>query len=305
MLYLASCYDEGRSASRSASFSHAVLSSKQFHRDDFLCSLPSQRYLNEPFNGEVKPGIYKQCRFAPLMLYKKASSVSHQFAHDLFSAEVLTLMGWELTPEYEDKQMLFELAAGVNLITPHAFYYTLGRGTVKDCPPSYFFQQPFFPMQKEMFAKWTRIAAMLRRGAFHGDMLLLRSGRIAAMQNGRKLASFHDSESVFEARILSSLPDIDNYEKLETSTVMRLHRAHIGFDFGDESFLKDASVIDGCLKIGDRSFRTLCAPIPVPVESRTSSPLPAVRNNSPHGVLCILNDWRLRKDWKRFLSFPD
>lgn len=296
LLYLGHlCYDEGPLRIEISGFGSAM----PYYRletipsvDDFLCSLPSQRYLNEPFNGEVKPGIYKQCRFAPLMLYKKASSVSHQFANDLFSAEVLTLMGWGLTPEYEDKQMLFELAAGVNLITPHAFYYTLGRGTVKDCPPSYSFQQPFFPIQKEMFAKWTRIANMLRRGAFHGDMLLLRSGNVAAMQNGRKRASFHDSESVFEARVLCSMPDLDNYEKLEANTVLRLHRAHIGFDFGDESFLKDASVIDGCLKIGDRSFLTVMLP-PIPGLSAESQELLNRFRASggtvlPHGVFCGL-----------------
>ncbi len=288
------CYDEGPLRIEVSGYG----SSMPYYRletipaiDDFLCDLPSQRYLDEPFTGALSPGVSRETRFAPLMLYKKASSVSHQYARDLFSAEVLTLLGWKLTPAYEDKQMLFELAMGVNLITPHAFYYTLGRGTVNDCPPSYFFQQSYFPFEFAMFATWTRIAGLLRRGTFHAPLLLLRNRRVTALQNGAKLTFAHDSESRFEPRTLSSAPDLNAVERLEAHTVLRLHRAHVGFDFGDESFLEDDASItpDGWFRLGDMTYSAVMLPPLDDLDPATEALLKVFRKKGgtvlPHGLL--------------------
>ncbi len=300
------CYDEGPLRVEIPGYG----SSMPYYRletipaiDDFLCTLPSQRYLDEPFTGAVRPGVVRECRYPPLMLYKKASSVAHQYANDLMSTEVLTALGWQLTPEYADKQMRFETAMGVNLITPHAFYYTLGRGTVNDCPPSYFFQQPCFPFACGMFAAWTRIAGLLRRGTFHAPLLLLRNRRLAALQNGGKLAWAFDSESTFEPRTLSSAPDLNAVERVEVHTVLRLHRAHVGFDFGEESFLADDASItpEGRFRLGKMTYSAVMMPPLDDLDPATHARLDEFRKRGgsvlPHGLLRgLVPDLDLRGD---------
>ena len=288
------CYDEGPLRVEISGYG----SSMPYYRletipaiDDFLCDLPSQRYLNEPFTGAVKPGVVRECRYPPLMLYKKVSSVAHQFANDLVSTEVLTALGWRLTPAFADKQMRFEIAMGVNLITPHAFYYTLGRGTVNDCPPSYFFQQPGFPFMGAMFDTWTRMAELLRRGTFHAPLLLLRNRRLAALQNGAAVAWAFDSESTFEPRTLSAAPDLNAVERVEVHTVLRLHRAHVGFDFGEESYLADDAAItpDSRIRIGRMTYSAVMLPPLDDLDPATTAWLDTFRKQGgaviPHGLL--------------------
>lgn len=259
--------------------------------DDFLSVLPSQRYLSEPFTGAISPGVVRECRYAPLMLFKKVASIAHQFANDLISAEVLTALGWGTTPAFADKQMRFEIGMGVNLITPHAFYYTLGRGTLRDCPPSYFFQQPCFPYMGAMFAAWTRMAQVLRRGTYHAPLLLLRNHRLAALQHGGMLAWAFDSESTFEPRTLAAAPDTDAAERVEVHTVLRLHRAHVGFDFGEETVLaRDATITpEGHVRIGRMTYSAVMLPPLDDLEPATTAWIEEFQKQGgtviPHGLL--------------------
>lgn len=235
--------------------------------DDFLIDMVDQRYLYHTFSfGENRTHNKSDILRFPLVLYKFASSVAHQFAHDIFSAEVLTFLSWRCTPRFMDKQMLFEAAAGVNLITPHGFYYTMGGNTCHDCPPSYFFQQPFFPFASAMFSKWTHAAELLLRGKFRADLLVIHPKNIVSLENGLMI------DPHFTPRTKLATPALADFERDFCDTVRKLHALHVGFDFGDEDIMASgAKVENGRIVIGDMSYSAVLLPPRVKVTEQTKS----------------------------------
>lgn len=210
--------------------------------DDFLCDLDDQRYLAHPFSEDGMRHLPIGARTTPLLNYKLAASAAEQFANGRFSAETLTFLGWEVTPDFIQKQMLFELGMGVNFITHHAYYYRVDGGTEKDCPPSYFFQQPYYPIFAEQNKVWTRIADLLARGKSTAKHLVIWPETLLSLAGGSDIAEISDDRTpvkLAEERLMDLL--------------LKRHREHIAFDFGEESML---TVRDGKLCVGNCLYDT-------------------------------------------------
>ena len=224
--------------------------------DDFLCDLKDQRYLGQRTAGSAERFLSASVPVrSPLMLYKYGSSIAHQFSHDLLSCECLTFLLWDRTTDFFDLQMLFEIGMGVNLFTPHANYYTVGGVTKKDCPPSYFYQQPGFDRFGEMFATWTHAAELLLRGKFHGDLLLLLPARMWERQYGK------DSIPTFVPQFPHEGLTVAQVEESLSIATFELMRRHIGFDYGDERIVAaEATLASGKLCVGNQCYSTILLP---------------------------------------------
>ena len=237
--------------------------------DDFLVDLDDQRYLSHLVNAgrhALTPAEGPDVSRAPLLLYKSASTIAHQFAGNALSCECLTYLGWSKTPAYIDRQMAFEIAMGVNLMTPHAFYYTIGDGTQDDCPPSYFFQQPWFRMASPLYQRWAEAAQLLSRGRFHATTLLPYPAAITSGLDGREVSS------TFRCRVPASRSySLAEQERALARSVCELCRRHVGFDFLDERFLDDVNVDAGLLKVGDMAYSTVLLPPCVSLLPKTKS----------------------------------
>ncbi len=225
-----------------------------FHRhehipgiDDYLSIMDDCRYLKHAVN---KHGV------SALPLFKSGASVAHQQGHGLFSCECLAGTGWDFTMAQQDRQMLFEIAMGVNLLTPHAAYYTVGGPGKKDFPPSYFFQQPYWPLWQIMAEKWTRSATLLRRGTFQADTLLIYPSRSAwARHTGQDIISDFATRCAANEFSVSSL-------ELATNQVMReLLRLKVGFDLADETeSVARGKVVGKGLQLGSMIYHTVIIP---------------------------------------------
>ena len=255
------CCDEGPASSAIKAFTAAMpyLRHETIPSiDDFLIDLDDQRYLCHLVNAGrhfLTPSDGDDAARAPLLLYKQGSSIAHQFARNAFSCECLTYLGWDRSPAYLDRQMAFEIAMGVNLMTPHAFYYTIGGVAKHDCPPSYFFQQPWSRMAAPFFKRCTEAAQLLGRGRYHASTLLPYPAAFASALDG----------SGVSASFPCRLPATEGYSLAEqergfAATVRELCRRHVGFDFLDEHLLDDARVEDGYLIIGEMRYGTVLLP---------------------------------------------
>ena len=221
--------------------------------DDYLCELIDHGYLHNPINGPesrmLNQGPNKLFTLYP---YKCASSISNQFKDGLVSAEDITYLGWDIQPGFLNTQMLFELGMGVNLMTPHAYYYTIGDKTKYDCPPSYFTQQPFYPVFGKRCATWTHLAELLMRGKYHADCLVLYPDNILATENGEDMGdNFHSHTP----RAGISPDDFD----LQFSTIlMELTRRHIGYDLGEEKIVSaKACIHSGVMNVGNMAYQNV------------------------------------------------
>ncbi|OGV56636.1 MAG: hypothetical protein A2X49_08620 [Lentisphaerae bacterium GWF2_52_8] len=250
------CGDEGPrrfSIERYASITPYLMLEDIPALDDFLCDMTDHGYLRRIYSDpKTRLLAASDRKLAPLVTYKYASSVAHQFKKDLFSVEVLTFLFWKCKVDYLDLQMLFELGMGVNLMTPHAFYYTVGDGTRNDCPPSYFFQQPYYPLFGTLIQKWTRIAKLLLRGKYHADVLLISPANELALQNGTEF------NPKFERKVKSKSISLSEMDEKFSGTVLELSRRHIGFDIGDEYVMGEKAVLEEArIRLGDMSYGTV------------------------------------------------
>lgn len=221
--------------------------------DDYLCELKDHGYLRVPLNdGESRILAKDERRLFTHLIYKAASSVANQFKDGLVSAENLTFLGWDVQPDFLNTQTLFELAHGVNLMTPHAYYYTIGDGAKRDCPPSYFTQQPFHGVFGRRCETWTRIAELLLRGTAHADTLVVFPDRLVASQTGR------DLDPRFEPRLPRERMGPDEFDLQFGTLLMELARRHIGYELGEDSTLAETSrVVGGTLVFGRSAYRTV------------------------------------------------
>ena len=215
--------------------------------------MSDQRYLGRPYNDDSLRVLHVgNRRLASLKTYKQGASIAHQFGTGKLSAETLTYLLWEISPDFLNLQMFFELGMGVNLITPHAFYYTIGDVAGYDSVPSYFFQQPWFSHCNLMFSTWTHIAELLIQGNFHCKVLVLEpSGDIGAMCGKEVLADFpmqtqEPRESVHEIH------------DVLIRVIQLLLRRHVGFDLGDEVLVAENAIAgNGVLKVGNMNYDTV------------------------------------------------
>lgn len=237
--------------------------------DDYLCDRADQRYLAFPFCGRADRKCDVGDRLThPLLTYKTASSVANQFAGGLCSAETLTFLQWRVSPGFLERQMRFELGMGVNLMTHHAYYYTLGRGTLRDCPPSYGFQQPFAAVFGAANRRWTRIAEILASGVSYRDTLVLYPAGIFRSAAGSDIVD--NFKNILPRR--PEMPDFDRIQEVLAVALLKLMRRHVGFDLGDETLLlEEGKVGDGVLQLGAGTYTNVVVPglvAPLPETAR-------------------------------------
>ncbi len=263
------CGDEGPSSTAISRFGTAIpyLMAEDIPSiDDYLCEIKDHAYLRVPLNTADHRFVCKDKRvFCPLQLYKGASSVANQFKDGFVSAENITFLGWEIQPAFLETQMMFELAMGVNLITPHAYYYTIGDGTKYDCPPSYFTHQPFYEIFGKRCDSWTRIAELLMRGSYHADCLVIFPDRIVESQTG------NDINRNFELRSQRERMHVDEFDLHFNMLLMELARRHVGHEMGEDSIVaENAKLHDEAISLGKRKYKTVVCLSGVAITSGTA-----------------------------------
>lgn len=238
--------------------------------DDYLCDRRDQRYLAHAFSnpGDQLRGE-RQIRTSPIHLYKLGASAAEQYAQGRFSCETLTFLGWDVTPDFIQRQMLFELGMGVNLITHHAYYYRVGGGTENDCPPSYFFQQPNFRLFSECNRTWTRIAELLARANSTARHLVIVPDALLGLPDGNDICTAAAENDTPVGRAETA------YQEL----LLKLMQKHISFDIAEESEL---AVLDGFLRVGDGRYTSFSRLKGILLSPETEKKLAPFADNMPH-----------------------
>lgn len=129
-----------------------------------------------------------------------------------------------MPPEFLEGQTLFEIVMGQTLLTPHAFYYTLKGEAEQDCPPTYFIQQPYWPMLKKELPVWTKLAERVANSQAVADTLLIVPDSLLELQDMESQSYSPDSKLAQADLKLQML-------------ILELMRRHIGFDLMEENQL--------------------------------------------------------------------
>jgi len=226
--------------------------------DDYLAVMADGRYLSRDRNHH---GLY------PLPLYCGGASIARQFGAGLYSCECLAGLGWDCPPAMQDRQLLFELAMGVNLFTPHAAYYTVGGPGKKDFPPSFFAQQPYWPYWAALLKKWKRSAELLLRGRYKTSVLVLHPTAATWMSQAGD-----DIIPAFQPRIPLLEHSALDIEAGLAETLRLLLRQKVGFDLGDDVLLAEQGTLaDGKLCLGHQAYDTVIVMPSMPLLPETQA----------------------------------
>ncbi len=246
--------------------------------DDFCTFNTSLRFMSEPRNTNINGGGMNQCKGFPVTtVCKQVSSISSQFKNGKCSAEVLTFAGWGLPVRSQMAQMFFEFALGINIIVHHDCSYDTAGGTKRDCPASYFFQQPYFAVNNALYRPVKRTLALLNRGRIHADTLVL-FPNCAAWETGDGEHSAECGPGTHPATAYvcrHPMPENERtsyyYTDLMQDLNLELLRRHVSFEYGYERIIRQyGKAENGAINLGDCCYHTVIIPgidrIPAPVK---------------------------------------
>jgi len=103
---------------------------------------------------------------------KLASSIAHFKGKERSSCEIFGMFGWDLTFEKMKYVTNWLCVRGINMIIPHALYYSTEGERKNDCPPSLFFQNPIWERFKEYTNYVKRLCYLLSLGKHVSNIAL-------------------------------------------------------------------------------------------------------------------------------------
>ncbi len=95
---------------------------------------------------------------------KYASSAAHTSGSKRVMSETYALSGWELTLQEMKRWVDYQYVRGVNLLVPHAFYCSIEGPRSRECPPSEFYQNPYWKYFKYYSEYTNRASYILSQG---------------------------------------------------------------------------------------------------------------------------------------------
>ncbi len=193
--------------------------------------------------------------------FKVTASVAH-FRGTRFTCENQGLQGADSFLDFQKMRLGTNMIAawGANLFIPHAFNYNRNR---IEWPPDWFYHQPWWKYFRT-YADYTRRLSFMNDGGRHVAGILLFQPTESAWAN---IDPAFDMKSPYIPSKLNNPLDIINADY--TDLMNRLAAERRDFDVADSHYLREAVITNGCLTIGNESFRALILPPATTVRRET------------------------------------
>ncbi len=141
--------------------------------EEFMVTMA--RYAGNPFRQLRHlhiPGVDRIDEAYEKITERLGSSIAHLAGRQRCMSETYALIGWKLAPPYMHQIWHHQAARGVNMLCPHAFYYSIEGFRKDECPPSEFFQNPWWPHFKPLADAVREESWALSQGKPVNDFLL-------------------------------------------------------------------------------------------------------------------------------------
>ncbi|MDY7080073.1 MAG: glycosyl hydrolase [Chloroflexota bacterium] len=110
------------------------------------------------------PGVDKIDEVTEKMAEKLVASIAHANGRHRVLSETFANIGWKLAPPYMKQIIDYQYVRGVNWLASHGFYFSIEDYRKYECPPSEFFQNPWWNHSKPLWDYVSRLSAVLSRG---------------------------------------------------------------------------------------------------------------------------------------------
>ena len=227
--------------------------------DDFLLMDLDCRQMVSPINRVPGGGGLNRADGFPVIVgAKQASSVASQLGEGLCMSEVLASSGWGVTMESVMNHLRFLNILGVNIFVPHDYSYTSGKVAKRDHPASYFFQQPYYQRNEEIFRSMNNSLKWCLRGKGYAETLVIHPIHSAqAAFDGEEL----DEPGHYRCNQSSGQPSSGEVTDSLSALCLQLMRHHVSFEFGYESMIREyASVEENRFRIGNAAYQAVILP---------------------------------------------
>lgn len=191
---------------------------------------------------------------------KLAVSIAHANGRQRALSETFALIGWKLAPPYMKQIVDYQFVRGINWLCCHAFFYSIEDFRARECPPSEFFQNPWWQHSKPLWDYVSRLSAVLSQGVHVAPVALY----YPVEQAWATMTP--DSPHAFDGRAWEPwqmqerhLPvQVADYTMIQLA--QRLLENQCDFDLVDHTVLADARVAEGTLRVQDEAFQAVMVP---------------------------------------------
>ncbi len=209
-----------------------------------------EEYLH--YQGDLAPSLApmhvpgldwtsRECSLDTAHVYrtaKMAASIAHKMKRSHVMCETFGASAGDLTPADMRRVTDYLYATGVNLICLHGFFYNVGGSRAYECPPSEFFQNPWWEHMAVYSDYTARLGALLSQGKHMPGAGVLIPSQSFQVRNERTFMSpgnSHRSDFDYLQQLLGVLLEIGvDYECVCDSLLIDTEITSSGIAWGDE-----------------------------------------------------------------------
>jgi len=233
----------------------------------------AMRRLHYPGIDYIFPGVI------PAVVPKMTASVANLYGRERVMSECFALTGWDFTFEHMKWMTDWQLVNGVNLLVPHAFFYSITEDEPippvpddlgfrwYDCPPSMFYQQPYWDYYSQYADYVRRCCWLLSQGEHDNDGLGIYypiETVQAEIQPRKEHTNCHAFEIPGTWMTADYLWEGSSPERTDAhfrAAANGLRAAGLDFDIVDDDSIREARVAEGELVMrGCRRVRAIVLP---------------------------------------------
>lgn len=172
---------------------------------------------------------------------KYVSSAAHACGSKRVMSETYALSGWELNLQEMKRWVDYQYVRGVNMLVPHAFYCSIEGERSRECPPSEFYQNPYWKYFDKYSEYTNRASYILSQGVHRCHIALY--------------YPIHSMQAIYDPVNREKVISKDKeFQKL----ALALQEYQLDYDIITKSNLLNGEILDnGRLKIAEETFGTL------------------------------------------------
>lgn len=171
---------------------------------------------------------------------KFTSSAGHIYGKERVLSETYALSGWGLTLQQMKHWANWQYVRGINLLVPHAFFSSIEGERKDECPPSQFFQNPYW----KYFNKFADYIARL-------SYILSQGSHIAS------IAVYYPISSAYEKITPSEWKEVNNIDRTLIELSDLLMENQMDFDFINTDAILESRINNGSIDVRDEKYRML------------------------------------------------
>ena len=240
---------------------HGVMLTGHLEWEEWLYTMT--RHSGNPFMALAPlqvPGVDKIDEVTDKLAEKLVASVAHANGRARVLSETFALIGWKLAPPYMKRIVDYQYARGVNWLCCHGFYFSIADYRVRECPPSEFFQNPWWEHSRPLWDYVARLSAVLSQGDHVAPVALYYPIEQAWIGITPDAPGPFDGQAWEPWQLARQELPVQRTDLSMIGLGLHLLQHQYDFDLVDHTVLASASVREGRVRVGREGFDVLVIP---------------------------------------------